>query len=338
MKALSPLLLASTLLLACSTDPNSVSGASLGPLQKSAPKLIAFGSCNDHEDSQAHWDDIAALSPELWIWLGDNIYGDSKNPAVLQRKYTELKNDQYYHRFRENVPIIGTWDDHDYGIGDGGKEHPTKKESSEAFFEFLDIPEEKRADEGVYQSYTFGRKPQIKIYLLDARYFRDAQKKRRGKYVSSKRGTILGKDQWNWLIKEMKSSKADINIICSGIQVIPDEHPYEKWANFPKERTRLLESIVDTKLRNPIIISGDRHIAELSSISVRGQEILELTASGLTHSYEELQKEPNRRRLGDFYNQKNFGSISIEDDWSSYQLQIRQIDGTVHQEISRKLR
>lgn len=45
--------------------------------------LIAFGSCSKQWESQPLWSRIEALHPEVWLWLGDNIYGD--RPRSLGR-------------------------------------------------------------------------------------------------------------------------------------------------------------------------------------------------------------------------------------------------------------
>ncbi|MDO6425089.1 alkaline phosphatase D family protein, partial [Saccharophagus degradans] len=67
--------------------------------------------------------------------------------------------------------------------------------------------------------------------------------------------TILGEEQWNWLNLELKNSTANFNVVMSSIQVIPAEHPYEKWGNFPNERERLFGVIAGSKAKNVIILS-----------------------------------------------------------------------------------
>ena len=101
---------------------------------------IAFGSCSDQKRPQPLWDDIVAQKPDLWIWLGDNIYGDSENMDTLRAKYARQKSNPVYQQLRQSTPIIGVWDDHDYGVNDGGKEYPKRKESQQLMLDFLDVP------------------------------------------------------------------------------------------------------------------------------------------------------------------------------------------------------
>ncbi|MCP4146916.1 MAG: alkaline phosphatase family protein, partial [bacterium] len=52
------------------------------------------------------------------------------------------------------------WDDHDFGVNDGGKECPMIKESKKEFLEFFDVPENspRRKRDGIYTSYLLGPK------------------------------------------------------------------------------------------------------------------------------------------------------------------------------------
>ena len=83
--------------------------------------VIAFGSCSHETDTAQLWNDIIALKPNLWIWMGDNIYGDTHDMALMKQKYDIQKQNPEYQRLVKTCPVIGTWDDHDYGINDGGK-------------------------------------------------------------------------------------------------------------------------------------------------------------------------------------------------------------------------
>jgi alkaline phosphatase D len=91
-------------------------------------QTIAFGSCNRENRPQSHWVPIAATNPDVFIWTGDNIYADTQDPAVFRTKYDMQLNHPEYVKFLSKVPrVIGTWDDHDYGVNDGGKEYPAKE-------------------------------------------------------------------------------------------------------------------------------------------------------------------------------------------------------------------
>jgi len=284
---------------------------------KEALQTIAIGSCNRQELPQHIWNNIAKHNPDLWIWLGDNIYGDTNDMAVMKAKYAQQKNGKEYSAFRKKAEVIGIWDDHDFGKNDAGSEYAFKDESRDLMFDFLDVPKSSAAWErkGGYQSYTFGESSQkIKVILLDARYFRGALLRENGVSQKNWEGQVLGEAQWEWLEKELTNSDAAIHLISSGIQFIATEHRFEKWDNFPKERQRMLDLLVKTQAKNAIFLSGDRHISEVAALHVPGYGMTyDFTSSGMTHSYT-ASTEYNSYRIGKLVTEKSFGLINI--DWS----------------------
>ena len=290
--------------------------------------VIAFGSCADEDETQPMWPYVVANQPDLWVWLGDIIYGDSDDPNKFKNDYIELNNITNYQKLKATCPIIGTWDDHDYGINNGGKEWQIKKETKKELLDFFEVPETdpRRKREGVYHSYSFGEKgKKVKVILLDCRYFRDSSVVGADRqYILNETGTILGEAQWQWLENELTNSDAQVHIIGSGIQVIAEDHRFEKWANFPNERKRLFDLFEKTKPAHLIIISGDRHLAELSKIDIGGQSLYDITSSGITHSYTKVNQngETNRHRVENHLTgNQNFGLIIV--DWSKTPIEIR---------------
>ena len=299
---------------------------SFGRKNKQPLTTIAFGSCDHQYNPNKLWDEINAENPQLFIWGGDIIYGDTYNMDTLKHKYNLQKSHPGYQKLLANTMITGTYDDHDYGVNDGGKNYPHKKESRDLLFDFLDVKKKDRArkKEGAYSSYTYGPKgKQVKVLNLDTRYFRDSLE--REKYINPNTNKeefrykmvegrdILGEEQWAWLEKELKNSKAEINIINSSIQVISSEHAYEKWANFPTAQKRLYDLIASSTAKRIMIISGDRHIAELSKIQLEGMDypLYDLTASGLTHTWSVYRPEANSHRVGELIAKRNYGLIQI---------------------------
>ncbi len=277
---------------------------------------IAFGSCNRESLPQPLWSDILNETPKMWIWLGDNIYGDTNNMAEMRDKYNKQIGQEAYRHLKQQVQVVGTWDDHDYGINDGGKGFLQKEASQQLMLDFLDEPGNslRRSQKGIFTSYDkkWG-KMKVKIILLDTRYHRDTIYKNEDGYIPNETGTILGENQWLWLEKSLNKSKADINILASSIQVIPTEHRFEKWENFPNERKRLFKLISKSKAKGVIMLSGDRHIAEVSKIEVEGMDypLYEITSSGLTHTWKTSYPEKNKHREGDLIISKNYGVLKI---------------------------
>lgn len=79
---------------------------------------IAFGSCGSQDSPLPIFDVVVKHKPDLFIFLGDNLYGDTKNMKDLQEDYATLSAKPTFQNLKRNVPIIAIWDDHDYGKND----------------------------------------------------------------------------------------------------------------------------------------------------------------------------------------------------------------------------
>jgi phosphodiesterase/alkaline phosphatase D-like protein len=139
---------------------------------------IAFGSCQTQDEPLPILRTVLEWEPELFIYLGDNIYGDTNDMAVLEAKYAKMGAKKDFAALRANVPTIATWDDHDYGANDAGKDYPFRKESKDIFLKFWNEPNPspRRERDGIYTSYRFEDKTigkTLQIILLDTRTFRD---------------------------------------------------------------------------------------------------------------------------------------------------------------------
>ena len=287
---------------------------------------IAFGSCSRQSSEEQLWEEVCRLKPDLWIWGGDNIYGDTHDMQVLKKKYHEQKSRPSYQKLLQTCPVTGTWDDHDYGINDGGKFYSRKEESKALALDFLGLPASHtvHTHEGLYHSYTLGNIPhQVLVLNLDTRWFRDTlhreqyfdsvTNRNRYRYLLNKQGDILGEAQWKWLEEEISKSSAALIIINSSIQVIAEEHDFEKWSNFPLARQRLFALLQKYPHKRVLIISGDRHIAEISKIQLPGlpYPLYDITSSGLTHTWTEAWHETNKHRMGPLIAEKNFALLEV---------------------------
>ncbi len=314
------------------------------------PKLltkIAFGSCADQDKPLPIFDTIAATKPELLLLIGDNIYADldrgrKVTPEVIQEKYEALAKLPGFQKLKATCPILATWDDHDLGKNDAGAEFPFKDESQKLFLDFFGAAanDPRRTQKGVYSAAIYGPEgKRVQIILLDTRYHRSALKKAPYDPVNRVAGylpnadpdaTVLGAEQWKWLEGELKKP-AEVRLLISSIQVIADEHPFEKWGNFPKEREKLYQLIRDTKANGVVILSGDRHLAEVSlDTKSVGYPLYDVTSSGLNQGAKAWRApEKSTHRVSSMPYGDNFGMILI--DWSGdnprLTLQVRDEDG-----------
>ena len=298
---------------------------------------IAFGSCSNQSHSLPIFNNIVNHNPDLFIFLGDNIYGDTNDMTKLKSIYNRLATKESYLNLKKNVPIIATWDDHDYGKNDAGKNYPFKEQSKEIFLDFFEEPRtsERRNHKGIYHAYEYefsGQK--LQIILLDTRTFRDDLAPYKGEYDKDEKynfyyksyaahtdttATILGKTQWNWLEKQLKKP-ADIRIIGTGTQFGISWNGYESWANFPHEQEKMFQIIKKTKANGVFFISGDVHYSEISKLeTTNNYPIYDFTSSGLSSTWEFAT--PNKNRIEGPIMDNHFGLITI--DWKSKETSIK---------------
>ncbi|GBG24007.1 Hypothetical Protein FCC1311_081051 [Hondaea fermentalgiana] len=343
----------------------------------SAPRSgfrIDFGSCNNVNLSQPLWPLIVERAPDAWVWGGDNIYADWRprtgeaflkvlkedqelvkkyfpqppwygaTPEILATLYKrQLEMPGYQDLLRtvgaENVH--GIWDDHDYGINDGGSEYEHREASQEAFLKFMGVPQDdpRWTRAGIYADVDLadGR---VKLILLDNRYHRD-------EYSAS--GDMLGEEQWTWLEKTLTETKADFNVLVSGIQVLPRmflrSTKGENWERMPKSRARLMKLLTESSAQGVFFLSGDVHMAELMSANLTCGDnarfvVPEMTSSGMTHSWKTYPRlmtwamQCAHRILPwqetmDYYLDLNFGELDFDENFSQVTMRIFDVRGDI---------
>lgn len=295
--------------------------------KKPAVTKIAFGSCGYQDEPQPVLTLAAEQKPAAFIFLGDNIYGDTDNMDTLRNKYTRWMAQPDFKRLDSTTQLFATWDDHDYGWNDAGKWYAFKKESKDIFMEFFKEPanSERRKHDGIYKTeYIKEGDKTIQVLLLDVRTFRnDVLLYKKGDSLPRKEyfytpdykphtsadSTLLGEEQWKWLEEELKKP-ADLRLICSGSQFSIEYNGYEAWANFPHEQKKMLELIKSTKANSVIFLTGDVHYAEISRLEEPDlYPIYDVTASGITSTWDFATL--NKNRIEGPVMDNHFGMLTI---------------------------
>ncbi|MCL9998256.1 MAG: alkaline phosphatase family protein [Erythrobacter sp.] len=296
---------------------------------------IAVGSCNHQSASQHMWAQIAAANPQLFLMIGDNVYGDNgwdgdAGLESLRRAYALQASHPEFTGFRAKVPMMATWDDHDFGFNDAGGSFPFRGWSETLFETFWGSSEAVKARPGIYESTITGPQgKRVQVIMLDTRFFRSDLKRAGwtkdrpplGGYLpdDSAGKTVLGEAQWAWLAAEL-AKPADLRIVVSSTQVLTTAHQFEGWTNFPAERTRLLDLLGKRAKSGLVLLSGDRHAGGIYKVEHTGQTIWELTSSSLNLAFGDdiersTAREPDAARVGKFYPIENYGLVDI--DWQA---------------------
>lgn len=364
------LLLASAALLfsACGSYPTALSPTSTAkvvetgvtpmtsaPLDMSAPlSRIAFGSCLNEYEDQSIWNKVAAENPDIFLFTGDNIYGDTyrsdprwPDPTMpkMRDSYNQLASVPEFASFRQDVPLLTTWDDHDYGANDGGAYYPFKDLAEQMFLDAWDVPadDERRQRDGIHTSKIIGPEGQrVQIIMLDTRFFRtdlqatderNAPGKERYVPMEGAHGTMLGEAQWDWLSGELQKP-ADLRLIVSSIQVIADGHGWEAWRTMPAEREKFYNLLDQSGAEGIVLISGDRHSGSIyRRDDVLDYPLYEVTASSLNLPASRWRAESGETRVEDgpyrlhtMQFEVNYGLIDV--NWESRTAELQVVSPT----------
>lgn len=315
-----------------------------------APEVIAFGSCANQEAPQPIWDTIAKNNPDLFIFSGDNVYASAKEAKPISTQYKKLNQIKEFRSFREKFPFLVTWDDHDYGMNDGGADNPDKEEAKKDFLnQWPYVKDSIRLNQGgIYHAKLLGgvkkKSPIVQVILLDTRWFRSPLKPAndsanpKKKYVPNedKGATLLGEEQWHWLERQLLKP-ANVRIVVSSIQFVADEHGYEKWGLFPKEKDRFIQLLKRTNAKNLFIVSGDRHRGTIAKMDIKGWgPLFDITASSINKPSDLDEEDPSY--VGPQIKKENFGLALIDWHKKRIRFEVRDIDNNIINKIETSMK
>ena len=328
--------------LSCSFKPKSM----IFPKTENYNQIkIGFGSCLNQNKPMPIFDPIKSEKFDMFLMIGDNVYGDSKKEDLEELKLAYKIQKKNFQMMNLDLPFQAIWDDHDYGLNDAGIEYPFKQKSKELFLDFWDVPSDdvRRSREGLYFDliYEINNKT-LQILFLDTRTFRENLKpsdnigeKGKERYIPNTDSslTILGINQWSWFKKKL-NQKVDFRVIVSSIQFLPVGHGWESWNNFPHERRKLIEMIDETNLDQTLVISGDRHRAGIYKIKTKSDKtIFEVTSSSLNASFPN-EEEYGPLRIGNTFIEENYGVIIVDSESSNMIVNIKNINGEIVKNLS----
>ena len=287
---------------------------------------LGFGSCLHQDRSMAILKTIEKKELDLFMFIGDNVYGDQKDGELdkLIRTYKQQYNN--LENFLKNVSTEFIWDDHDFGLNDGGSNYRYKDRAKELFLETWKIPSQdpRRLRDGLYFDKMI-KKNGLKVHLifLDNRSFKsewkltdEFNKEGKERYVKDfdPDKTLLGKKQWQWL-KDKLNEDSNIKIILSSLQILSLGHGWESWDKLPLERERLFNLIDESNVSNLFILSGDRHRGGFYRFKTDdNNDIYEFTSSSLNLPIPFNTEEKGPLRIGSTYRKANFGVVRIFED------------------------
>jgi alkaline phosphatase D len=234
---------------------------------------IAFGSCVSKPDSGI-WRKINEIKPDVFIFLGDNIYlPPTEIPSVefVLQAYRKIYLREETKKLFEDSEVLAIWDDHDFGSDNSDSGYLFKNLTLKAFKKFWNMPSPpSELENSVAFRKSFG---EILVLGTDNRSYRVNK-------GGSLKPQVFGPKQLEWLRKEIASSKAKLILLAVGGQILSTNDNQESFKHYPEEKSFILDLLAAAKMP-VIIISGDRHYAEVLKIQHKGKTIWEITSSPL---------------------------------------------------------
>ena len=251
----------------------------------------ALGSCYYDNDpdydrpgdpyggSPAIFGQIAALDPDLMLWLGDNTYlreVDWWDPAGIEYRFRHSRSEPALSPLLANTAHYAVWDDHDYGPNDSDRSYVLKGASYDTFSRYW--PAGSRGLPSVPGMFTQFQWADVEFFVLDDRWHRapnDAPPAER---------QILGPEQRQWLLDALTASEAPFKVVAVGGQFLNPVAVFETFAAVaPRERQLVLDEIARRRIEGVVFLSGDRHHTELIRVERPGAyPLYEFTSSPLT--------------------------------------------------------
>ncbi|WP_430412264.1 alkaline phosphatase D family protein [Kordia sp.] len=280
---------------------------------------IALGSCsfiNETKDDRPKpygdkyqiFNSILAKNPDLMLWIGDNMYlrtPDFMTNTGIRHRYRHTRTTPELQALLGSVHHYATWDDHDFGPNDADRSYVNKKITEKTFNEYWgNLNTNAAGNGGVTQHFAWN---DVEFFMLDDRYHRASNRD------PNKDKDYLGKQQLNWLIDALTTSRATFKIVINGGQVVSDVAKFENYATYPTERAELFNRLHEAKIEGVLFLSGDRHHTEISRLErTDAYPLIDITCSPLTAGTHSPRDEGNTLQVKDktFYN-RNFGIIEV---------------------------
>jgi alkaline phosphatase D len=284
---------------------------------------IALGSCTyineealdrpgkGYGSNYSIFESINSKNPDIMLWMGDNVYlreADWDSKTGIYHRYTHSRSVKELQPLLAKTQNYAIWDDHDFGPNDSDRSFYNKYVTQAAFKDFWankSYGMDPHQKEGTCSVFSWS---DADFFLLDNRFFRSPNERKTGER------TILGKQQLDWLIDALSSSKASFKIIAIGGQFLNTAARFENYECYKEEKNYILDQINANNINGVLFLSGDRHFSELSKISTtKSKDIYDWTVSPLTSGIATSYKEDvNTNRVeGSLFTENCFGIISF---------------------------
>ncbi len=227
---------------------------------------FGFGSCALNDDEPI-FGAVAAWDPDVFLFVGDNFYGDTPDRDAQRQFYRHAYGLPLRRDVTHLASILSVWDDHDYAGDNEDGNAPGKEDALRVFEEYTANPGYGTTDiPGIFTTQRYGP---IEFFLLDDRYYRGLD------------DSVLGDAQEAWLYDALAASDATFKFLVSGSQ-FTTQGTTDSWAEWPTAQQRLMDAVAGVP--GVVFLSGDVHHSELRLVPGVGYDVPELTSSPLARN------------------------------------------------------
>jgi alkaline phosphatase D len=214
--------------------------------------------------------------------------GLCRSLADFRLRHAQYKTDPDLRAAHAAAPWAVVWDDHEVENNWAG-EHPgrelpgftsRKRAGFRAYYENMPLRRSSLRPDGrlrLTRRLSWG--DVAAFHMLDTRQFRDDQPCDDGVRTGCdarlhSRRTLLGPGQLAWLDAGLRGSRARWNVLAQQIFLAQRDHrlgpgletALDGWDGYTAERDRLIGSLRSSGARNPVVLTGDVHVAHANEL------------------------------------------------------------------------
>ena len=224
---------------------------------------FACASCAVTGSSHAVFDTIRQNNPLFFIHLGDFHYENIgiNDPNLFRQAYNTVLASITQSALYRRLPLVYTWDDHDYGPNDSDGTSASRLAARQTYQEYVphyplvagsgDVP--------IYQAFTIGR---VRFIVTDNRSERTPKTA-----PDNAAKSILGTTQKAWLKQQLLAAR-DVYPLIVWVCATPwHSGPAftdgDDFSGYTAERRELADFMYENRIRNLCVVSGDIHMVGL---------------------------------------------------------------------------
>jgi alkaline phosphatase D len=218
---------------------------------------------------------------------GEILLDDKTILQAFRNKYNRVF-DVNFQNMASSIPQMAIWDDHDYGLDNSDGTYPYKKDARKVFMENFPDYSFVEEDGAIYYKFSIA---DVDIFVLDTRWYRSPMQNEDGEMK-----TMLGSEQLEWLLNELKNSDAKFKIVFSSVSLneyggdtSSGRDGFDNWMSYTYERSMIFSFINDNDIKGVLVFSGDQHYPSAHILNWNSPlNYVSRTESSIEYSFENL--------------------------------------------------